>query len=168
MEKTLHIILTGGTIEKAYDPISEKPEFLGDSVIPAYLRDQVKLYADISVQTICQIDSLQMTDDIRAEILRAIEQSTAQHILVIHGTSTMDETARYLEAHLEWVDQTIVLTGAMIPLKEFALSDGGFNLGFAIAQVMQQSAGVYVCMNGRCFAAREVRKNTELGRFEAL
>ncbi|MEK7801383.1 MAG: asparaginase domain-containing protein, partial [Pseudomonadota bacterium] len=63
-------------------------------------------------------------------------------------------------------NKKIVLTGSMIPLKEFAMSDAGFNLGYAIAEVSHLTAGVYICMNARTFKAGTVVKNFELGRFE--
>ena len=168
MADHIHIILTGGTIEKAYDPITEKPEFKNDSIVPAYLRDVVKISADISAQVICQIDSLEMKDSIRADILSAIEHTPSRHIVIVHGTSTMAQTAEYIKTHLKRFDKTIILTGAMIPMKEFAMSDGGFNLGYAVAQVLNNPAGIYVCMNARTFAAGTVQKDTQAGRFESL
>lgn len=168
MTDHIHFILTGGTIEKAYDPVTEKPEFKNMSVIPDYLAAIVKIYPKVSYETVCQIDSLNMTDDVRASILDSVERAQAQKIIIVHGTSTMDITARYLVQNLKGRDKTIVLTGAMIPLKEFAMSDAGFNLGYAVAQVSAQQAGVYVCMNARTFAAQDVMKNTQEGRFEAV
>jgi L-asparaginase len=63
------------------------------------------------------------------------------------------------------VDKTIVLTGAMIPYK-FGSSDGLFNLGSALAFAQTLPPGVYVAMNGRCFAWNRVRKNRQTGMFE--
>lgn len=162
----IHIILTGGTIEKSYDPLTERPEFKSTSIIPDYLAQIVKAYPAISFETLCQIDSLQMTEEIRARILARIQACRARRILIIHGTSTMQDTARYLEENLGAHDKTIILTGAMIPMKEFAMSDGGFNLGYAIAALEYKQSGIYLCMNARCFSASSVVKNTDLGRFE--
>lgn len=164
----IHFILTGGTIEKSYDPQTEKPEFRTQSVIPEYLKNIIKAYPDTTYDTLCQIDSLQMTDDIRAQILRSIQSTTQDKIIIIHGTSTMQDTARYLQNHLKENRKRIILTGAMIPMKEFAMSDGGFNLGFAMAKIEDVAAGIYVCMNARCFAAGKVVKNIEAGRFEGV
>jgi L-asparaginase len=55
----------------------------------------------------------------------------------------------------------------MIPYK-FGSSDGLFNLGSALAFVQVLDAGVYVAMNGRCFAANNVVKNKKTGSFEEL
>jgi L-asparaginase len=84
--------------------------------------------------------------------------------VITHGTDTMTDTARVLgEARLP---KTIVLTGAMVPYA-FGSSDGLFNLGSALSFVQVLPAGVYVAMNGRCFAWDDVEKNRELGIFES-
>ena len=59
----------------------------------------------------------------------------------------------------------MVLTGAMVPYA-FGSSDGLFNLGSALAFVQALPHGVYVVMNGRCFAWHDVRKNRATGHFE--
>ena len=168
MTSDIHFILTGGTIEKSYDPITEKPEFLCNSILPDYLSDVIKAYPHLSFETICQIDSLDMTDNMRSNILHTIKQTAAKHIIITHGTSTMEETAQYLAQNLGDTDKTIILTGAMIPLKEFTMSDGGFNLGYAMAQAQTAPAGIYIAMNSRLFDAGKVIKNTKIGQFEAL
>lgn len=166
MGDAIHIILTGGTIEKAYDPLTEKPEFKKQSIIPDYCKRIIQAYPDLTFETISQIDSVHMTEEVRSNIFNAIQNAPCQKILVIHGTLTMPDTARYLVDHLKNTDKTVILTGAMIPLKEFAMSDGGFNLGYAIASVQSASAGVYLAMNATLFGAKDVLKNTEIGRFE--
>lgn len=164
----IHFILTGGTIEKSYDPLTEKPELRYSSILPKYLETIVKLYPEIQFQTVSQIDSSQMTDEIRAQIKDAIESSEHKRVVIIHGTSTMPETARFLKENLKDNDKTVVLTGAMIPLKEFAMSDAGFNLGYALAKAQDINSGVYIAMNAKLFDADNVKKNTQIGRFEEI
>jgi L-asparaginase len=77
----------------------------------------------------------------------------------------MANTARVLAEKIK--DKTIVLTGAMIPIK-FGSSDGLFNLGSALAFVQTLPNGVYVAMNGRYFNWDNVRKNKQTGAFEEL
>jgi L-asparaginase len=77
----------------------------------------------------------------------------------------MVTTAKILEA--QQIPKTIVLTGAMIPIK-FGSSDGFFNLGSALAFVQTLPQGVYVAMNGRYFKADNVIKNKKTGFFEEL
>jgi L-asparaginase len=55
----------------------------------------------------------------------------------------------------------------MIPFA-FGSSDGLFNLGSAISFAQALAPGVYIAMNGRCFAWNDCRKNRELGVFEPL
>lgn len=162
----LHIILTGGTIEKAYDPLTEKPEFRYESIVPSYLKGAIKPYTGIKFDVLCQIDSSQMQDNTRAKIAASIKASKHHSIVIIHGTSTMPETARYLEKNLGQSNKTVVITGAMIPLKEFAMSDAGFNMGYAMAQAEHAPAGIYIAMNANLFKADDVSKNVQIGRFE--
>lgn len=75
-------------------------------------------------------DSRQLGENDRKEILKAIEESPSNKIIITHGTYTMPDTARYLKANLKRNDQTIILTGSMIPIKGFSPSDGTFNLGY--------------------------------------
>lgn len=167
MSDRVQFILTGGTIEKAYDPTTEKPEFRHGSIVPEYLNNIVKLYPHVNFEEISQIDSLDMTDEIRERIVRSIEKSDCERVVIVHGTSTMSDTAEYLSRHLTSRQKTVILTGAMIPLKEFAMSDAGFNLGYALAKVQDTPGGVYLAMNAKLFAAGQVQKNTSIGRFEA-
>ena len=85
--------------------------------------------------------------------------------MVTHGTDTMSETAKVLADKIK--DKTIVLTGAMIPIK-FGSSDGLFNLGSALAFAQSLPHGVYVAMNGRYFNWDNVRKNKQTGVFEEV
>ena len=87
-----------------------------------------------------------------------IADAEESYILITHGTYTMPDTARYLEAHLGKIDKTIILTGSMIPIIGFSPSDAGFNLGFAIASFTGLPSGVFVSMNGRNFSPSEVMK----------
>lgn len=168
MNDSVHFILTGGTIEKIYDPVAEKLEFREASILPSYFDEKVKVAIDVTYETVCQIDSLDMCDHMRMKIKHAVDACPLQRIVIIHGTSTMEKTAAYLAENSGDPDKTVVFTGAMIPLKEFAMSDAGFNLGYALAQAQSCPPGVYVCMNARTFRAGEVTKNTKEGRFQAV
>jgi L-asparaginase len=80
----------------------------------------------------------------------------------------MPDTARFLKANLKRKDQTIILTGSMIPLLGFSPSDGPFSIGYAIAKVQDLEPGIYVCMNGRVFSSEEVMKVSKEGRFSSV
>ena len=111
------------------------------------------------------IDSLEMTDEDRSLIAHQCTQCEEDKIVITHGTDTMSETARLLAEKIK--NKTIVLTGAMIPIK-FGSSDGLFNLGSALAFAQTLPSGVYVAMNGRYFNWNNVRKNKQTGIFEEI
>ena len=159
----IRILITGGTFDKAYDEINGKLYFK-DSHLPEMLA-LGRSRLDLDVRTLMMIDSLEMTAADRNIIADQCLAAPGNRLVITHGTDTMAETARFLEdRHL---NKTIVLTGAMIPYK-FGSSDGLFNLGSALAFVQVLPAGVYVAMNGRCFGAQRVAKNTKTGFFEEV
>ncbi|MFM2318226.1 MAG: hypothetical protein RLZZ215_847 [Pseudomonadota bacterium] len=159
----IQVILTGGTIDKLYNPLKGELSFT-QSHIPAAF-EQGRCSISLEVQQLFLKDSLEMTDEDRAQILVACQNSPHQQILITHGTDTMAETARYLIAANP--NKTIVLTGAMIPLSVNG-SDGLFNLGSALVAAQTMPTGVYIAMNGRVFNGAQVTKNRALGVFEAL
>jgi L-asparaginase len=159
----LAIFVTGGTFDKQYDEISGKLFFQHTHVGEMLRLGRCRL--DVSIRTLMMVDSLEMTDADRAIIVSSCEENDADRIVVTHGTDTMVETARAL-AEAAIPGKTIVLTGAMIPYA-FGSSDGLFNLGSAVSFAQSLPPGVFIAMNGQCFAWDRVRKNKETGVFEA-
>ncbi len=161
MAMNLRVIATGGTFDKTYDPLTGELVF-SESCIPELLR-HARLANEISFQALFALDSLDMQDSHRQQILDACRASAERQIVIIHGTDTMDATAEVLgKASLS---HTIVLTGAMVPQRVIN-SDAQFNLGFAFAAANVLPAGVYVAMNAQLFNWNEVKKNRDLGKFE--
>ena len=120
---------------------------------------------DVQIETVMMIDSLDMDQAGRDEIVRRCRSAAESCILITHGTDTMVETAKALaEAGLG--TKTVVLTGAMIPYA-FGSSDGLFNLGSALSFAQVLPPGIYIAMNGQCFPWDRVRKNRETGVFES-
>jgi L-asparaginase len=158
----LAIFVTGGTFDKQYDEISGKL-FFKDTHVGEMLR-LGRCRLDVSIRTLMMVDSLEMTDADRAIIVSNCEASDADRIVITHGTDTMVETARAV-AEAAIARKTIVLTGAMIPYA-FGSSDGLFNLGSAVSFAQALPPGVFIAMNGQCFAWDRVRKNRETGFFE--
>lgn len=163
----IHFILTGGTIDSYFDGIKDTALPNEKSVIPKFIQS-LNLYQITEFSEICMKDSRNLTADDVKNVLDAIEKSADTKIIVTHGTYTMPDTARYLKANLKRKDQTILLTGSMIPISGFSPSDGPFSLGYAIAQVEYLPAGVYVCMNGKVFESEEVTKIIAEGRFTSI
>ena len=159
----IRIFVTGGTFDKTYDEIEGRLTF-GDTHLPEMLR-LGRSQVDVSVRTLMMVDSLAMTPDDRAIVVRNCLTCEESRIVVTHGTDTMVETAAAIAAGV--TGKTIVLTGAMVPYA-FGSSDGLFNLGSALSFAQVLPPGVYVAMNGRQFAWDRVRKNRETGVFEEL
>lgn len=161
---TIRIFVTGGTFDKEYNEL-DGALYFKDTHLPEMLklgRCKVKL----DIRTLMLVDSLEMSDADRQIIIEQCRKCRESHIVITHGTDTMEVTAQALgNAGLE--GKTIVLTGAMIPYK-FGSSDGLFNLGSALAFVQTLPPGVYIAMNGRYFSWDNVRKNRKAGEFEEL
>ncbi len=167
MKDTIHLIITGGTIDSYYEGSLDTVKPAEKSVIPAYIKG-LKLYFDVEFTEVCMKDSRDLSSNDLDKILETIENSPHKKILITHGTYTMPNTGRFLNANLKRKDQIIILTGSMIPMHGFTNSDGPFNLGYSMAMLQKLDSGIYVCMNGRIFGYEEVVKNVAEGRFYSL
>ena len=163
MTQQIQIFVTGGTFDKEYNFVSGQLFFKDTHLNEILERGRCSL--DLDVKTLMMVDSLQMTDGDRSLIAHQCRSCEETQIVVTHGTDTMSETAKVLADKVN--NKTIVLTGAMIPIK-FGSSDGLFNLGSALAFAQSLPHGVYVAMNGRFFNWDNVRKNKETGVFEEV
>lgn len=153
-------ITTGGTIDKVYFDAKSAFE-VGESVVEHVLR-QGEVGFEYRVLRLMRKDSLDLSDEDRAHIRRAVESVDGRHVVITHGTDTMVETARALEG-LD--DKTVVLTGSLSPAR-FQSSDADFNIGLAVAAVQCLPPGIFIAMNGRVFEAHRARKNRAANRFE--
>ena len=157
----IRIFITGGTFDKEYNELTGQLYFKDTHMME--LLEKGRNRVPVEVRTLMMIDSLAMTDHDRELIAHQCNQCEEDQIIITHGTDTMSETARLLAEKVK--DKTIVLTGAMIPIK-FGSSDGLFNIGSALAFAQTLPPGVYVAMNGRYFHWNNVRKNKQTGMFE--
>ena len=156
----IKILTTGGTIDKVY--FDEKSTYeVGEPQIGEVL-ERSEVVFDYEIETLCQKDSLDLTEEDRQRIHDAIRNDGHRMFVVTHGTDTMAETARMLRGI---PDKVIVLTGASQPAR-FRGSNAIFNIGCALAAVQTLSPGVYVAMHGRIFDADKVRKNPDTRKFE--
>jgi len=160
---TIQIFVTGGTFDKEYNELDGTLVFKDTHIQEMLKLGRCKLEVDIC--TLMMIDSLEMTEMEREIILENCRKCKRERIVITHGTDSMEVTAIVLGQAIK--DKTIVLTGATVPYK-FGSSDGLFNLGSALAFAQSLPHGVYVAMNGSCFAWDKVRKNKETGEFEDL
>ena len=159
----IRIFITGGTFDKEYNELNGQLYFKD-----THLHDLLEMGRNkvpVEIRTLMMIDSLEMTDEDRQLIVHQCKNCDEDKIVITHGTDTMADTAKVIAASIN--DKTIILTGAMIPIK-FGSSDGLFNLGSALAFAQALPHGVYVAMNGRYFNWNNVRKNRQTGIFEEL
>jgi L-asparaginase len=159
----IRIFITGGTFDKEYNELTGQLFFKDTHMNELLEKGRCKV--PVEIRTLMMIDSLEMTDHDRELIAHQCNQCDENRIVITHGTDTMGETAKLLAEKIK--NKTIVLTGAMIPIK-FGSSDGLFNLGSALAFAQTLSSGVYVAMNGRYFNWDNVQKNKQSGMFEEI
>ena len=164
---TIHLIITGGTIDSSFNPAKDGVVVGKKPAVPNYLK-KLKLHNKVEVTKLFMKDSREIRHKDRDNLLVTCRNSTHKLILITHGTYTMPDSAQYVKEQLKNNNKTIVFTGSMIPLTGFEFSDAAFNLGYAISCIQKLSAGVYVCMNGKVFDPQEVDKNKIKGRFEEV
>jgi len=158
----LQILTTGGTIDKVYFDKKSNYE-VGDPFVEELLR-KMNVNISFKVKSLMKIDSLDMTDIDREEILNYIKNSNANNFLITHGTDSIVETAIYLK---KISDKTIVLTGSLKPAI-FIDNDAIFNVGSALTSAQILKNGVYIVINGQVFNPDNVRKNLEKNIFETI
>ena len=160
--KKLQIFTTGGTVDKIYfDALSEYQ--IGDPVVGPIL-ESMNVGFEFCVDELMRLDSLDMTDEHRQTIQQRVSESDAEHILIMHGTDGMVETAGWLT---DIVGKKIIFTGAMQPAA-FTQTDAVFNVGCAVGALQVVEEGVYIVMSGQVFAADKVVKNRAGQCFEGV
>lgn len=158
----IKIISTGGTIDKIY--FDRKSEFqVGEPKIGEVLRE-ANVTFDYEIIPLLKKDSLELTEEDRRNIFDAIAGDSHERFVVTHGTDTMVETAKVLQA---LKGKVVVLTGAMQPAR-FRMTDAVFNIATAVTAAQLLQPGIYIAMNGRIFNPANTIKNVEMNRFEAV
>ena len=162
------VFTTGGTIEKTYD------EFEGslsnrDSIIKNKILSKIRLpYNQVDTRGILALDSLHMREKDREKILKEVQAVLPEKkpVIILHGTDTMEITARYLWSHMDLkkLENPIILTGAMRPV-ELQDSDATQNFVEAMMAAYLVSPGIYISFHGRLFEAPHVIKDRETGTF---
>jgi L-asparaginase len=160
----MKILITGGTLDKQYNPLNGALIFNQSSVTDMLVQSRNTL--EIDIDTLMLKDSLEMNDNDRLFISQACNECEDKHVIITHGTDTMVESAHIIATQLA-PNKTVVLLGAMVPY-QFKRSDALFNLGCAVTAVQILPAGVYITMNGQVFDYREVQKNRALGKFVSV
>src|SRR4051812_5709510 len=128
-KEKIQIIMTGGTVDSYYEATKDTAVTLKNSAVPDFIKS-LKINDIFYFTQVCMKDSREIDNIDRKKILAILSKTDSKKILITHGTYTMPDTARFIEAHLKRKDQTIIVTGSMIPLTGFSPSDAPFNLGF--------------------------------------
>ncbi len=159
--KKILILSTGGTFNKYYDKI--EGELLVDGNASAVKSIAEHWLCELDTDSVIGKDSLEMDDSDRKVLLERVLSYSDKKIVIVHGTDTMKETARYLDKHARGI--LIVLTGSMIPYSIDPV-EASANLasayGFALAC---EKNGIYIAMNGIVEKWDKMQKDKKAGRF---
>ncbi len=160
--KKILIINTGGTFNKVYNPLTGN---LDIEPTGKALKSIAELWlTTFKINNIIGKDSLDMSNIDRKKIIKVIKKAKEEHIIIVHGTDTMDITAKYLDNVK--LKKKIILTGAMVP---YAINpiESTSNLCSAYGFIQNiHKGGVYISMNGVIKGYKRVVKNKEKGYFE--
>jgi L-asparaginase len=163
----IHILTTGGTIEKVYSEQSGAVQNVFARI--NHYVERLRLPDNqITVVPLMNKDSLEMTGQDREQILEAVTPRIADAPVVItHGTDTMVETGKLLKRRLSSLNHPLILTGAMTPLG-FERSDGLQNLTESLFAARTLPPGVWIVIHNQAFDVDHVRKDRDLARFVAI
>jgi L-asparaginase len=160
----IHLVTTGGTIEKIYSEQTGQVENL-TAKIDRYLHQLRLPDAQIEVTPLMNKDSLEMTEEDRELVLAIVkEKVSGAPVVITHGTDTMVETGKVLKQRLSNLTHPVILTGAMTPLG-FERSDGLQNLTESLFAARVLPPGVWIVMHGQVFDVDHARKDREQARF---
>jgi L-asparaginase len=170
------VLSTGGTIAGTGASSTDLQNYkagslLGEELVSAV--PQIKQFANVRVEQIVNVASQDMALDTWLTLSNRINRIFAGDakvagIVITHGTSTMEETAYFLNLTVKH-DRPVVLVGAMRPATAIS-ADGPLNLLNAIRTASSRDAigkGVLIVMNDEISSARDVTK-TDTHRVEAL
>lgn len=158
----IDIIVTGGHFERRRNAAgAEFYETNGKSQTEALIMEA--LGPTPAVRTVFLKDSSSLTQEDRQTICEAAELTPSSRIVIVHGTSTLDETARFLFGMQ--LQKTIILTGTTAEFSKRP-AEAFFNLGSAISLAQALPFGVYGAMNGRIIPPMSLRKDADTGRFD--
>jgi len=162
MDKIL-IVNTGGTFNKIYNPIKGTLDIDREansikSILSAIKVEKYKLINIIGK------DSLDITKQDRMQLLDTIVQYNYKKIIIIHGTDTIDKTAKFLDKYIK--NKQIILTGAMVPFSIDPIeATSNFSLALGYIQSNKKN-GIYIAMHSFVKLYKDIYKNRKLGVFK--
>lgn len=157
------VLNTGGTLNKRYDPIR------GELFVPQDNQAVESILAVLQGNVACRIqgllykDSLDMNEQDRASMARAILEADEARVLVVHGTDTMHLSAAHVAQACP--KKRIVLTGAMLPYA-FGVQEAAMNVALSLGWLLADDApGVYIGMHGLVLPYTQIAKDRQNGVF---
>ena len=156
------VLNTGGTFNKRYNPITGQLEVPSDNIaLDKIIKSCFNVEFDI--KNIVSKDSLDFTQEDRKTILENIINSENDKIIIIHGTDTVDLTAKFIEDKIE--NKKVVFTGAMVPMsidEVEATMNFSQAIGFLNAPIEN---GIYLSMHGVVIDHSKLKKDKSIGQF---
>lgn len=161
------LFTTGGTIQSKGTHRQKLMEYTdGGKVGPEELiadLPELKDVADVSFTEIANEGSPNMKVEVLLKLAKSINAWLAQPesagAVVTHGTTTLEETAYFLNLVIK-SDKPVVVVGAMRPFSAVS-RDGPFNLYNAVRVAAASQAkgyGVFILLNDEINSARETTK----------
>ena len=156
------VINTGGTFNKIYNPLNGDLDVAKDTkALKEILSFCYNL--DCEVNNIISKDSLELNDNDRLLIVKTINETQNENIIIIHGTDTMNLSALFVDNLVK--DKKIIFLGSMLP---FSINKVEATLNFAMAIGFLNSSvenGVYISMHGSVKNYKYIKKNRKIGQF---
>ena len=164
-QKKVLILNTGGTFNKYYEPINGQLNVLSSN---KYIKDIIKKAFKTTKKTkikgVIFKDSLEINNDDRINLVDTINQSKENRIIIIHGTDTIDITAKFLNKHIK--NKQIILCGAMKPYSiEPVEATSNFMVAYGFLQ-SNKNNNIYISMHGLVKKHSKIKKNRTKGVFE--
>lgn len=159
----IYIINTGGTFNKRYDPIKGKLFVPKDNYAVEEILKSFYNNLDYKIKGFIYKDSLDMNDEDRKLLLTEIKNTEYNKILIVHGTDTMDKSAKYISENIK--DKCIVFTGAMEP---FIINKVEATSNFTLALsklLLDYENGVFIAMHSLVLSYDKIYKDRKLGKF---
>ncbi len=161
--KEILILNTGGTFCKVYNELTGLLEVQSNNNSIESILKISKIY-NIKVKGLIYKDSLDITNKDRKKLLDCIKNKYYKKIIIIHGTDTINITAKYLAKNLKQMQ--IVLTGAMKPFSiEPIEATSNLMSAFGFLQSCNTN-NIYISMHGQVKQYKKLKKNKSQGIFE--
>lgn len=170
------VLATGGTIASTSTSPTDFSNYkngalTGEAIVRSV--PQLEQVADVKVEQIVNVASYDLTLDNWLTLANRINEifakdSTVAGIVVTHGTSTLEETAYFLNLTVKH-DRPVVLVGSMRPATAIS-ADGPLNLLNAVRTAASPEArgkGVLIVLNDEINGARDATK-TDTHRLETF